>query len=142
MTQQKTSSRNSDGSDSPSGDGYEVGFGRPPSRSQFKKGQSGNPFGRPKRQESNIASDLRALLGGVLEVRTARGRRSMSREEAIVQRIVTDALRCDQKAFARFLKLAKRAGELKDLTPPYDPIVRYKRNVAQEVAELNRIADS
>lgn len=27
---------------------YEVGYGKPPSDKQFKKGQSGNPMGRPK----------------------------------------------------------------------------------------------
>lgn len=29
-------------------DGYEVGYGKPPRHSQFKKGQSGNRKGRPK----------------------------------------------------------------------------------------------
>lgn len=29
-------------------DDVEVGYGRPPKRTQFKKGQSGNPKGRPK----------------------------------------------------------------------------------------------
>ncbi|WP_433990382.1 hypothetical protein SuNHUV7_20230 (plasmid) [Pseudoseohaeicola sp. NH-UV-7] len=27
---------------------YDVGFGKPPEAGQFKKGQSGNPKGRPK----------------------------------------------------------------------------------------------
>ena len=27
---------------------YEIGYGRPPKHTQFKKGQSGNPEGRPK----------------------------------------------------------------------------------------------
>jgi hypothetical protein len=27
---------------------YEVGYGKPPKKSQFKKGRSGNPNGRPK----------------------------------------------------------------------------------------------
>ena len=33
-----------------SGDGadYEVGYGKPPKHTRFKKGQSGNPKGRPK----------------------------------------------------------------------------------------------
>ena len=29
-------------------DDYEVGYGRPPKSGQFKKGQSGNPKGRPR----------------------------------------------------------------------------------------------
>jgi hypothetical protein len=28
--------------------GYEVGYGRPPKHTRFRKGQSGNPKGRPK----------------------------------------------------------------------------------------------
>jgi Family of unknown function (DUF5681) len=28
---------------------YEVGYGKPPKTSQFKKGESGNPSGRPKK---------------------------------------------------------------------------------------------
>ena len=58
------------------------------------------------------------MLAETPEVRTKNGRHRMSREEAIVRKIVADALRCDQKACARFLKLAKQAGELKDLRPP------------------------
>ncbi len=27
---------------------YEVGYGKPPSRTRFRSGQSGNPRGRPK----------------------------------------------------------------------------------------------
>lgn len=33
------------------GDPYEVGFARPPKATRFKKGQSGNPKGRPKASE-------------------------------------------------------------------------------------------
>jgi hypothetical protein len=29
---------------------YDVGYGKPPRRTQFRKGQSGNPGGRPRRE--------------------------------------------------------------------------------------------
>jgi hypothetical protein len=32
---------------------YEVGYARPPIRNRFKKGQSGNPYGRPKGAKNN-----------------------------------------------------------------------------------------
>lgn len=99
---------------------------RAPRSTQFKKGQSGNPSGRPKIPESNLASELRALMASVFEVRTPRGRRLMSREEAFVRKIVADAFKCEQKAFRKFLKLAKDAGELKDLRPPFNPMVYFK----------------
>ena len=42
---------------------YEVGYGRPPKASQFKKGKSGNPRGRPKKDPSIadvISQDLQS----------------------------------------------------------------------------------
>ena len=32
------------------GDDYEVGYGKPPAKTKFQKGKSGNPSGRPKRR--------------------------------------------------------------------------------------------
>ena len=43
-------------------DNYKVGYGRPPRENQFKRGQSGNPKGRPKK-----ISDLSELIGEELE---------------------------------------------------------------------------
>ena len=44
---------------------YSVGYGRPPKRSQFKPGQSGNPSGRPKKirtPEEDLEAELRARI--------------------------------------------------------------------------------
>ena len=43
------------------GDPYEVGFGKPPERTRFKRGRSGNPKGRP-RKKPDLHSELTKVL--------------------------------------------------------------------------------
>jgi hypothetical protein len=43
------------------GDPYEVGFGKPPKQTRFKKGRSGNPRGRP-RKRPDLYSELTKVL--------------------------------------------------------------------------------
>jgi hypothetical protein len=37
---------------------YEVGYGKPPIHTRFRKGQSGNPSGRPRRKSTERAKDI------------------------------------------------------------------------------------
>jgi hypothetical protein len=42
----------------PPADKYAVGYGKPPARTQFRKGQSGNPGGRPRGVTTGRANSL------------------------------------------------------------------------------------
>src|SRR6266576_7071787 len=74
----------------------EVGYGKPPKHSQFKKGQSGNPRGRPRATEN-----LRMLLGKVLDetiTLTENGRhRKISLYETVVKQLVRRSAQGDYR---------------------------------------------
>lgn len=74
-----------------------IGYGRPPKRSQFVKGQSGNPSGRPKGSQ-----DLAAVLNATMRQRikvTENGRvRYTTKFQAIFAQLMNKALRGDVNA--------------------------------------------
>ena len=49
------------------GSDHDGGYGKPPRHSQFKKGQSGNPQGRPKGSR-NFSTDLKETLEKLIRI--------------------------------------------------------------------------
>lgn len=90
--------------------GYVVGYGRPPKRTQFKKGQSGNPRGRKKGTKSPT-SIMRALLDRKVEIRDRGRSRKVPLMEAILLGSAHLALKGDVKNIALLVKMANDASE-------------------------------
>jgi Family of unknown function (DUF5681) len=84
------------------GDDYAIGYARPPEHAKFKRGQSGNPRGRPKgsRNESTM---LRELLHRKINARDGGRSRKITILEGILLRITEDALKGDTKSAAFIL---------------------------------------
>jgi Family of unknown function (DUF5681) len=80
---------------------YEVGYGRPPKATQWKKGQSGNRKGRPKGAK-NFNSILHNTLTRPIKVREGGKIRTVSFLEAMILKFSEDAMKGDPKA-ATFL---------------------------------------
>jgi hypothetical protein len=78
-----------------------IGYAKPPKQSQFVKGQSGNPNGRPKGSQ-NLATLLRKIMRQLVKV-TENGRSlEMSKGQAILVQLTNKALRGDIQAIHEF----------------------------------------
>jgi hypothetical protein len=81
-----------------------AGYKRPPQRSRFKAGRSGNPKGRPKGGR-NLKTDLTALMKKRIPIRERGELRQVSGQEAILLSLFEKAVRGDLKASAQIITM-------------------------------------
>src|SRR5436309_3117768 len=86
----------------------ESGYKKPPKHTQFKKGRSGNPRGRPKGSK-NLGSILERELNSPVQIQEKGRKRSIPRREALVKQLVNDALTGRERARKEVFDLAERA---------------------------------
>ena len=71
---------------------YEVGFGKPPKRTRFKKGRSGNPKGRP-RKKPDLYLELTKVLRGKVTITVDGQQETVTVQQALFRRLRDEALR-------------------------------------------------
>jgi len=85
---------------------YEVGYGKPPQGTRFKKGKSGNPTGRPKGSK-NLAT-IFAELGNERVTVTENGRtRRLTKMEAIILQLTNKSLSGNLVAIRDHLRMSQ-----------------------------------
>lgn len=86
---------------------FEIGYAKPPRHAQWKKGQSGNPKGRPRRDRA-VGALVTALLRQRIVVRTGRTTRRMTRLEHLLRRLFEQALAGDPRLMKMALDEARK----------------------------------
>ncbi len=100
---------------------YKVGYGKPPKKGQFEKGKSGNPKGRPK-ESRNLKTDLIEVLHGKVMVKEGGKELKLTKQQALLRRMMADALQGNHRAQTLLLNVALRYEAAGDLVPAETPL--------------------
>ena len=102
--------------DEASGVNYEVGYRKPPVRTRFKPGQSGNPRGRPKGTK-NLKTDLMEELGEKIVIREGDRSQKVSKQRAVVKSLVARTLKGDARSATLLTSMMMRLLETGEGAP-------------------------
>ena len=89
---------------------YEIGFGTPPQSTRFRKGQTGNPKGRP-RGKPNLATVINRTLQAKVIINENGRRREVTKYEAGMIQLSNKAASGDLAALKMVIMLARLAEE-------------------------------
>ena len=135
------------------GDPYEVGFGKPPKRSQFRKGRSGNPKGRP-RKKPDLYSELTKVLREKVTIAVDGQQEKVTVQQALLRRLRDQALRGELRAGKLLQKVVaalpeseseSRPVDLRNMAAIYDRIMaesaRKKADAGQDPEKAEAVPD-
>jgi hypothetical protein len=130
---------------------YEVGRGKPPVHTRFKKGQSGSPRGpRPKNLPALLAAALNEPVYAMIDGK----RRKITKREAIVTQMVNKSAEADLRATKMLFDMMKEVEQKAGTAAPPEPakltapdrevvelfVARLRRQIAAEAAEAAEAA--
>lgn len=109
---------------------YDVGYGKPPEKTRFQKGESGNPNGRPKKTPKVRETDselIRRILDE--ELSTGSGKKVTVREAAFRKAIAKIVEKGDFKSLLKIM----------DIAPPAQVNeIDYRAEVRQKLADYSK----
>ena len=111
---------------------YEVGYKKPPPHTQFRKGRSGNPKGRPK-STKNLKTDLVEELREQILLREGTSQKRISKQRAMVKSLTAKAIKGDTRAASVILNMIYRLVEGDTPTEDDAPLTGEERAVLESL---------
>jgi hypothetical protein len=112
---------------------YDVGYGKTPKSTRFRKGQSGHSRGR-NRGDENIMSIFKRVVSKRVKVGNGDKSATMTLAEAVIFANYKAALQRNPLAMSNIFRLAEESGEMIDVTD--------KKQVGQPMAFPKRSAST
>lgn len=113
---------------------YEIGYKKPPKRTQFQPGQSGNARGRPKGSKSTPAL-IRSVLNQKIPVKGPHGPTRMSRLEAALTQLANKAAGGDLRAIREAVRLSQEIRDDQTLGPSPTFVVNFVKPDGVDIEE-------
>ena len=124
---------------------YRVGYARPPQKTRFEKGKSGNPAGRVK-GSNNFSRVLLQALSEPVVVNENGERKRITKGEAMIKQLVNKGAAGDARSIQ--LLLAEMRSRLESELPhdqtsqeAKDQVLMLERLTVEERIELRRLID-
>lgn len=115
---------------------YDIGYQKPPIKTQFKPGKSGNPKGRPRgsknlispREETRLADIISRVGSQIISVQEKNKIIQIPLEEAVVRSLIVKAAKGDTKSQQIFLNMKEKIDlkREKEITEAVDVATQYK----------------
>ena len=100
----------------------EVGYRRPPQHTRFKKGQSGNPHGRPK-GTPNLATVLERMLREPVSIEENGKSKKVTKLEAAIKQLADKAASGEFKAVQLLTALVRTVEGRETEVPAEEPVL-------------------
>lgn len=100
---------------------YKVGYGHPPKDKQFKRGQSGNPKGRPKHPVT-VKESLNKIMSTYVTVTEDGVRKKKTILELSMKKYANELLKGNMKAMSLFIRENARDINIEYILYPREPV--------------------